>query len=344
MSKTAKAFKSSHDPMFGQLAKEIAKAIERNKDGSTQKQQFEELVAAERFFKETLLSYRVNNEIYKRFIQLIRVVNCNILSARPYFRENGKTFSLKITPALKTKDIEGLKPFDINFHFIKFCKDNWIGLWSKKMESAYKRVERARTVLIENNFPLAVNRAKIFFRKAPKSHLSFMDMIEVSVMGVCAGIDKYTGPFLKNFVGVCIGRSVGNLIDANSETVMHFYPSDCRVIYRARSIRGRQGITDIVELTKAVNDSFNLDLAEGRTAPKQVSVNELSSLLNAASLISSDSNDGEEGCGVYNFTPDTGESAEDILERKQQLAYMSRMARRLPLINQKVLRLKGIEI
>ncbi|CAM6005494.1 unnamed protein product [Sphagnum balticum] len=344
MSRQPKKFKDSHDPAFAQLAQEVANAIERNKDGKTQKEQFEELVAAEKLFHETLLASRISTEIYKRFIQLIRIKNNNILSARPYFRESSDTFSTQITPALKARDPEAMKPFSINYHFIKFCKDNWIGIWSKKMDSIYLRTERARTVLVELNMPLAINRAKIFYRKTPKGHLSFMDMIEVSAMGLCAGIDKYTGPFKKNFIGVCIGRIVGNLIDAYSETVMHFYPSDRRVLYRANSISGRQGIRDIEELTAAVNASFTADLAEGKTAPKQVTVTDLAYLMSAASLISADSNDGEEGFGVYSFTPDDSENSEEALDRKQQLAKMARLARKLPLINQKILRLKGIDI
>ena len=344
MAKPVKKFKDSHDPTFAQLALEVARAIELNKDGTTQKQQFEELVNAERQFHGMVLSYRINNEIYKRFIQLIRITNNNILSARPYFRESSETFSAQITPALKIKDPEALKSFGINYHFVRFCKDHWIGLWPKKLEAAYKRVERARTILVQNNLPLAINRAKIFYRKTPKGHLSFMDLVEVSSMGLCAGIDKYTGEYKKNFIGVCIGRIVGNLIDAYSETVMHFYPSDRRVLYRANSIRGRQGITDIAELTKAVNDSFAADLLEGKTAPKPVTVTELSYLMSAASPISSDSNADEDGFGVYNYTPDQSENAEEILGKKQIMSRMALLARKLPLINQKVLRLKGVEI
>ena len=339
----SKKWKDSHDPGFAQLALEIQKAIERNKDGTSQKEQVEELVSAEQDFHALVLSYRISTEIYKRFIQLIRITNNNILSARPYFRESSITFSAKITPALKEKDPEALKAFNINYHFVKFCKDHWIGLWPKKIELLYQRVKRARTILIENNMPLAVNRAKIFHRSTPKGHLSFMDLVEVSSMGLAAGIDKYTGSYKKNYMGVAIGRIVGNLIDAYSETVMHFYPSDRRILYRANSIRGRQGITDIEELTNAVNESFVKDLAEGRTAPKQVTASDLWYLMSAASLISSDSNDGEEGFGVYSYTPDKAENAEEVLSKKQQTEQIADISRNLPLINQKILRLKGIE-
>lgn len=344
MAKQPKKFSSTHDPLFATLAQEIARTIESNKDGSSQKQQFEELVAAERLFKDTLLTYKIHRELYKRFILHIRVVQNNILSARPFFRENSDTFSAKITPALKSKNPEGLTEFDINFHLIKFFKDNFIGLWPKKLEAIYQRVEKARTILITNNLPLAINRAKIFQRKTSNNHLTFLDLVEVSAMGLCAAVDKYNGPYLKNFCGVIIGRAVGNLIDANTETALHFYPGDRRILYRANSIRGRQGITDIAELAKAVNDSFAVDLAEGRTAPKRTDVNELSNLLAAASLLSADSNEGEEGYGVYNYTASTEESVEGQLGRKQELSLVSNLARKLPLINQKVLRLKGINI
>lgn len=344
MAKQPKKFNTSHDPLFATLAQEIAKAIEANKDGSSQKQQFEELVAAERLFKETLLTYKIHRELYKRFILHIRVVQNNILGARPFFRENSDTFSSKITPALKAKDPDALTKFDINFHLIKFFKDNFIGLWPKKLEVIYRRVEKARVVIINNNLPLAINRAKLFQRKTSNNHLTFLDLVEVSALGLCAAVDKYTGPYLKNFCGVIIGRCVGNLIDLNTETALHFYPGDRRILYRANSIRGRQGITDIAELARAVNDSFAVDLAEGRTAPKRTDVNELSNLLAAASLLSADSNEGEEGYGVYNFTADATESIGSQLGRKQELAQVAKLARKLPLINQKVLRLKGIEI
>ncbi len=345
MAKPAKKFKDSHDPAFAQLAQEIARAIERNKDGTTQKQQFEELIAAETAFHQHLLSNpKIATEIYKRFIQEIRLVNKNILSARPYFRETADNFSLNITPALKLDNPEAIKAFAINFHMVKFAKDKWKGLWTKKCEALFRRVERARTVLIENNMALAVNRAKIFYRKTPKGHLTFLDMIEISSMGLAAGVDKYCGPFKKNFIGVCIGRIVGNLIDAYSETVLHFYPADRRILYRANSIRGRQGITDIPELTKAVNDSFAADLLEGKTAPPKITESNLAYLMSAASLISSDSNVGEEGFGIYNYTADNKESVETVLSNKQETLTMVILARKLPIINRKILRLKGIEI
>ncbi len=343
MAKTPKQFQNSHDPLFTILSQEVTAAIARDKDGKSQKVQYEELIDAETQFKEVLLTYKVHKEIYKKFIALIRVQNNNILSARPYFREKSETFSKGITPALKSKNPEGLTPYAINYHFIRFCKDKWIGVWPKKLEQAYQRAEKARNVLVNRNTPLAINRAKIFYRKVPKGHLSFMDLIQVSFIGLCEAIDKYTGPYLANFAGVIIGRAVGRLIDLYSETQIHFYPGERRILYRANSIRGRQGIHDPVELAKAVNDSFALDLREGRTAPKTITPHELAELMAASSMVSSDSNAGEEGFGVYQIMPDSGDDPEETLGKKQQTDQISEIARTLPIINRKVLRLKGIE-
>src|SRR5271157_4303982 len=99
------------DKSFYVLAKEVTLAIEQAKDGTAQKEQVEELMKAEIMFKETILKYRQATEIYKKFLQHIRIKQKNILSARPYFRESAITFSKKITPAIKAEDIEILKTF-----------------------------------------------------------------------------------------------------------------------------------------------------------------------------------------------------------------------------------------
>jgi len=333
------------DDSFFKLAETVTKAIQRNKDGTDQKQQVEELMAAEKDFKAAILNFKQSSQIYKKFLQKVCVQNKNILSARPYFRESAVTFSQKITPAIKSNDIESLKTFDINYQLIAFIRENWLGPFPKKAEALFQRVHKARTILIENNMPLAINRAKIFFRTVPRSHLTLMDMVEICGMGLASGIDKYTGEYSPVFRSVCIGRMVGNLIDAYSETSMHFYPSDKRILYKANSIRGRQGITDIEELTNAVNKSFAEDEAEGRSVPKKnISVSELSALMNAASTVSADATTNEEGFGIYHFTPDTIESVEERMIEQETVNEVFAAARSLPNIYRKVLILKGIKL
>jgi DNA-directed RNA polymerase specialized sigma subunit len=333
------------DTAFYQLAGEITRALERNKDGTIQKDQVEELLDAEKKFKETIFRYRQSTEIYKRFLQKVCIQNKNILSARPYFRETAVSFSKRITPAIKADDIEALKKFDINYQFIKFIKDSWLGPFPVRAQQLFERVFKARTILIENNMPLAVNRAKLFYRKTPKSHLTLIDFIGICAMGLAAGVDKWCGTYSPVFRSVCIGRMVGNMIDSYSETMLHFYPSDKRILYKAHTLRSRRSIDDIKELTEAVKQSFKEDALEGKNVPKtKLDVSELSSLMSAASTVSADATVNDEGFGVYQFTMDQHQDVEDSYIQKESTQQMLSLAKSLPILHRKVLLLKGLKL
>src|SRR5271157_3994970 len=276
------------DDKFYKLAGEVAAVIAKNKlahpeyeglkSTESQRRQVEELLDAEKKFKENILKYRQSTEIYKKFLQRVCIKNRNILSARPYFRETAKSFSKNITPSIKESNIEVLKTFDINYQFIKFIRDSWLGPFPKRAEALYNRVHYARNLLIENNMPLAINRAKLFYRKTPRSHLTLIDLIGICGMGLAAGVDKWCGAYSPVFRSVCIGRMVGNMIDNYSETLLHFYPSDKRILYKANSIRGRKGIEEMGDLTNAINSAFEEDakdiveedgnIKKGKSVPK----------------------------------------------------------------------------
>ena len=336
---------------FYVLATEISHILARNKlDGTTQKEQVEELFLAEKLFKDEILKYKYSTQVYKKFIQKIRHIDRNILYAKVYFRENSETFSTKITPFLKSETPEGLKKFNVNFNFILFVKQNWRGPLGVKADKLYKRVERARRILIESNLPLVINVAKLFFRKVPRSSVSLMDMIAVSAMGLASAVDKYTGDsngeYSKVFMSVAMNRATGNLIKLYSETPRHFYPSDRKVLYKANSIRGRQGIKDVTELASAINSAFAADAKEGMVVPKeQITPAQLQELLNAATLVSVELTvkDDEDGTyNAYDFTPDERSSAEENLITTETNEKIGKLITEMPPLYRKVLRLKGI--
>jgi DNA-directed RNA polymerase sigma subunit (sigma70/sigma32) len=338
----------SYDNSFYILANSIAAVLAENKkDGTSQKEQVLELFEAERLFKEEILKYKFSTHVYRKFIHKIRHVDRNILYAKTYFREGSDVFSRDITPYLKSKDPEGLKQFRVNFNFILFIKQNWRGPLGQKAEKLFKRVERARRVLQENNLALVINAAKLFYRKVPKSSMSLIDMISVSAQGLASGIDKYTGDkngnYSEVFRSVLLGRATGNLIKEYSTTALHFYPSDRKIMYKANSIRGRQGITDVVELAAAVNAAFEEDARQGLNVPSnKVTPAELQELLNAASLVSVEATAGEEGFTAYDYTPDEVPNAEEALIKTETNEIISDLISKLPPLHKKVLKLKGI--
>jgi DNA-directed RNA polymerase specialized sigma subunit len=343
MARQAKKFEK-YDTAFTDFASLLSDIIEDNEDGSDQQAQVELLLAWEREFRSEIVKRKQSTGIYRKFLQRICVENKNILSARPYFRVGAKRFSAEVTPAIKSEDVEKLKTFDINFRFIIFARDNWLGSFPKKAEKAFQEAKRAREVLVQNNMPLAINRAKRFYRAVPRSHMDLMDFISICAMGLATGIDKWDAPYSKVWRSCCIGFMTGFLIDAYSETMIHFYPNDRKFLYKANKLRARMGISEPGALSEAVNASFKADeIEKGFKAPKHdIDESELFNLMNAASPVSTDSFAGEEGYGVYDFTPDSSADAETAYIARETMSMMLTAAQKLPLLERKILRLKGV--
>ena len=170
-------------------------------------------------------------------------------------------------------------------------------------------------------------------------------MIGICAMGLAAGIDKFCGPYSKVFRAVLIGRMVGNLIDSYSETLIHFFPSDKRILYKAHSLRSRKQIDDIGALTDAVKEAFKADALEGKNVPKnKLDTSELSSLMSASSTVSADATVNDEGFGVYQFTMDHTQDIEDSYIMRESTGKMLLLTKNLPLLHRKILLLKGIRI
>lgn len=345
--------KYGHDQSLASLARDITFAINSNKDDSDQKAQVELLMKLEEKFRKSVIAFAQSREIYKQFILLVAVTNRNILSARPFFREKSKTFSSKITPAIRDGDIKALQEFHINFNFIDFIKKKWKGPFPEKSQKIYDSLLEARNKLIINNTPLAINRAKIFYRKTPQGHLELNDLIGTAISGLISGVDKWVGPYSRVFNGVCIGRMTGNLIDAYSETVLHFYPSDKIVLYRANSLKFKKGIHNLKDLADEINFSYEEDRKNGIKTPKErITPEQLSDLLNAASPISADSSftASSDDDGAYSFSildnapNNTVDSLEDDFIKKDLLSKMILSIRNLPVIQQKILILKGVKL
>ncbi len=332
------------------LADEVTRVLGENENGTDQKKQVERLMELEDRFKKSVLKFKQANEIYRKFIIHVVVQNRNILSARPYFREKSEVFSSKITPAIKDGKIKVLQSFHINYLFIKFIRDSWVGPFPERSAKYFEQVVEARRLLIENNIPLAINRAKLFFRKVPRNHVTLMDMIGIAAMGLISGVDKWVGTYTPVFRSVCIGRMGGNLIESYSETMLHFYPSDRHILYRANSLCYREGVTDFEELAALVNSSFAADKEEGKnTSLKKVSGSELASLMKAASVMTASAPVDAEGNvnDIYDLQSLNESSEEDVengLIERDSMIKMFISIDSLPLIYKKILKLKGVKL
>lgn len=339
------------DRDFQELAAAVNSVIIKN-DGliGDQQKQVELVVQLERKFKYHIQKYQQTVNLYSRFIKKFNSSDGdseNILSAQPYFREKTENFN-KIAKAIREDNPEALMKYNINFQFIDFIVKNWKGNVPERAKRYYDDFLEARRILIENNLPLAINRAKLFYRKTPKSHLALLDLIDICTYGLISGIDKYDGDYSKVWRSVCIGRMVGYMIEEYSKTFLKMYPSDKKILYRANALKYRLKIEDIYELTKAVNESFAQDQSEGKGCPKlPISELHIRTLLNGSSYVSADpmvNDDDEEAQPIYDTFSDNSETAEDALVRENLMDKIVEHSKNLNNIEKKIIRLKGVNI
>lgn len=182
-----------------------------------QRQQLNKLVNLEAEFRDTLQAHKHGSAVYAEFVHFICETKKNILDARPYFRERQKRFTKEISGVFKSRTHEGLYPFRFNYRFILFVME--ARKWGKKskIQTLFDKITALRTEILEINIPLGISRARVFYSRTPKSHLSYMDLIQISIEGLMSGIDKYTpgedGIIIPRiFRSTVMGRMGGNHI------------------------------------------------------------------------------------------------------------------------------------
>lgn len=312
-----------------------------------QQAQVEKLVSLERQFCNSLQRYSRTAEVYDLFINYICIDVDNILTSQSFFRERASVFRSSISPAIKNRDITSLMKFDINYKLVKFIVDNWGGKLPKLSNTYYEQLVETRRILIENNLPLAINRAKIFYNKTPRSHMNLLDLIDICVYGLIVGVDKHSGDYSKTWCSVSIGRMVGFMIEEYSKTFIRMFPADKKILYRANALKHRMKLEKIEDLTEAVNESFYKDKKEGKKVPKlPIEEIKIRTLMNGSGYISADNkitDDGEENMCIYDYTahPD---SVEDQVEKKDMVEKVFEASNDLKNIERKIIKLKGVEL
>jgi DNA-directed RNA polymerase specialized sigma subunit len=336
-----------HDAHFRTFATSLNVAIKKNGERDTkaflkyQKNQVETLVKLEKELRKELIASKFGNVSYKRFVEYICDEKRNILYARPFFRERQAAFTKRISKALKTRNIEKMKKFHFNFQFIKFVMNS--RKWSPKspISILYEKVNEVRDRLVVMNMPLAISRARIFYSRTPPSQLSYMDLVQTSAEGLLSAVDKFVLPFSKVFRSVAIGRCVGNLIFSYSETLIHFYPREKKILYRANKRIGRLGgeNVDYQELSDNVNDGLTLNQS---TTPDKVA-----DLMAAASTVSADTPatiDPDLADSISRFSAPESTRPDIIVEERDLMNHLGLAMKNLSIKERKCLILLGVSV
>ena len=339
--------KRVNDPVFYDLANDISRILEENgvKNISRreftriQKAQVERIMELEEMFRKNINSYKQSDKMYQKFLMHIKIERGNILTARPFFREDSKTFGAIISPAFKEDDIERIKEFHINYKFIVFVIENWKGNLPKKAQEIWDEHQAVRQKIIENSMPLAINIAMKFYKAVPRNHETLMDMINLAAAGLCVGTDKWVGPFRTVFRSVCIGRMKSNIMDVYNQTFLHYYPSDKKIIYKANLLKSREKIKDPEILLEKINEYLE------ESGDKRVLLpHELDDLLNGASLASVETEVDDEGYTIYDTFVDEKSDVAKNAEKMDTLRHIFYACKDLKMIERKIIKLKGVEL
>jgi len=293
----------------------------------------------EKNFKKNINSYKQSDKIYQKFLMYIKIERGNILTARPFFREDSKTFGTYISPAFKQDDIQKIKNFNINYKFMKFVIENWRGNLPAKALKAWNEHQHVRQKIIENSMPLAINEAMKFYKAVPKNHLTLMDMINASMSGLCIGVDKWVGPFRTVFRSVCIGRMKSNIMELYNQTSLHYYPSDKKIIYKANLLKSREKIENSEILLDAINGYL-----KDNDDKRQLEMYELENLLNGSDMKSVETEIDEEGFSVYDTYFEEENIVESTLEKYDLLKNVLIQCKNLKMIERKIIKLKGVDL
>jgi DNA-directed RNA polymerase specialized sigma subunit len=313
-----------------------------------QRDQIRRLVALETQFRKTLIAHRSGPATYKAFVQMICKEKGNILAARPYFRERQKTFTKYISKALKRESGPGLYRFRINWTFISWVMKYRKWAPASGLPEIANQIYKLRKELLEENLPLSISQARGFYGSTPRSHLTFMDVVQIQCQGLLLAIDKFCPPkekgltekqsldLYRGFRAVAIGIMIRDRVNDYSQTLVHFYPRDRQKIYWANKMLRR--FVDEVDHNQIAQE-INLNLSED----ERTSAEEIADLLTTASVVSADYTADPEGESMVDLAVGDSSLRPDVRAEEDDLhsCLISSMSK-LSLMENKLLRLKGI--
>jgi DNA-directed RNA polymerase specialized sigma subunit len=240
--------------------------------------------------------------------------------------------------AIRNRNIKKLSNFKFNYTFIKFIFDKVNFPADSKMRVLAKEIQKIRDELIIQNLPLAISRATNFRSKTSETHLSFMDLQGIASEGLINAVDKFVPPFRTQFRDVIIGRITGDLIEAYSETLLHFSPPEKRKIYRARKASRNHESDAFERLAQEVNS--------GPALQTETTATELQGLISGTSPLSSDAQicDTEEGSENFiDMLPCKLDDQPDIKSlSNEEYKNLKRVYKELSVFEVKLLKLKGM--
>lgn len=314
--------------------KEINEALKGVAEKETN-DELKKLIGLELKFAKRLRSITGGKQKYKDFIFHI-VEDKDLREARPYFRERENMYKDIINPAIMAKDTESLHRLRLNFRFCFFVMET---MQNKdiRLDDIYEQIKKTREGIIHKHLHHALNRAKSFSRGIG-SVVDFGDLIQLANEALIEAVDKYViDQDSTSFHNMAFGKMISSLITSSDSSLpVTLWPKASRKLYQIRKI---------LEKTPGINTrdlSQILDTAE----------EEISLIMNASryksldeSLNGSEDDSEMPSITLLDFLPSITNEYNDpylMIEREDMIRTAAEIFKNLTLLEQKALRLKGV--
>jgi DNA-directed RNA polymerase specialized sigma subunit len=303
-------------------------------DSFTVDKKFKELINLEKMFSKKLRKISEGQKVYADFVKEMRSTN-RVDDARSYFRQRESDFiSSNVSESIQKGINSGLYASPINFKFIAFAMSRMTDVENKifprkELISLFEKIKSVRNEIINNNLFLALGKAKIQGKSGGNS-VDLSDLIQLANEGLIIAVDKYT-PFENSvFAHMAVGRMIANFIDSNfSSSPVTINKSAKRKLYRIRKL-----------LEKNPNMS-RPQIAEILKVAEQ-QIDELIAISRSMSLDQPMGIDDDRTMGDVMADPDNKPTAYENTESRDLVLKLLGAYKHLNIIEQKILRLKGV--
>ena len=304
---------------------------------------FRELYEKEQTFAKRLRSTGYGRNVYQQFIKMILDSRGGIKIAKSYFRARQDSYLNTVNRAIRERNADLMYDVPVNYRFCLFAM-NSLEVKDKNTQSAVKvyrdkrlsplfeEIKSLRDEIVSKHLYLSLNRAKIFKKTSYGSFTQFEDLIQMANEALVIAVDKYVmDDESSTFHVMAIGRILSNLIENGEDT--------------SAATVGAHGKKKLYQMRKLLQGNPNLTPVELAGIMK-VAEEEVTDLIGATAYQSLDDFVGDDSSArlVETFTTEENDRAnpEEISEKSDLLAVLSKSFDVLSVMEKKVLRLKGV--
>jgi DNA-directed RNA polymerase specialized sigma subunit len=293
---------------------------------------FNALIKKEEEFAKFLTSRGAGRKLYEEFTRHVIKSKGGINTGKTYFRLREIDAVATVNSSIKSHQLGKLYLAPINYNFCCFIMGKILGKY-KDLDVMFKEICFLRDEIITRHLYLSLNQAKVFGSGSFTGN-SLEDLIQIANEALISAVDKYViNEDSSTFQQMAIGKMLAAMIEKGYVySSAHFGPMAKKKIYNIRRVIQANPEFNTADISKVLGIAEEeIDALISASASMEVALDKpLKDIDNKkfSDIIA----DNDSAAGTNNF------------EEDDALKTMSNCFRKLTLLEQKVLRLKGVKI